>query len=63
MSARRLVLLAVLLAACEHGAPFRPGDYGPDGGFGSSPPTRLTLSDRCASRDGKGRSTWTCGIS
>lgn len=41
---RRLVLLAVLLAACEHSTPFRPGDYGPDGGFGSSPPTRLTLN-------------------
>jgi hypothetical protein len=44
MSRRRLVLVAVLLAACEHGAPFQPGDYAPDGPFGSLPATRLTLN-------------------
>lgn len=44
LSVRRLVLLAVLLAACEHGAPFRPGDYAPDGPFGPLPATRLTLN-------------------
>ncbi len=44
LSVRRLVLLAVLLAACEHGAPFRPEDYTPDGPFGSLPAIRLTLN-------------------
>jgi hypothetical protein len=48
MSARRrtrLLLLATLLAACEHGAPFRPVPYTPDGPFSPPPPpTRLTLN-------------------
>ena len=48
MSARprtRFWLLAALLAACEHGAPFRPVPYTPDGPFTPPPPpTRLTLN-------------------
>lgn len=48
MSARprtRLWLLATLLAACEHGAPFRPVPHTPDDPFTPPPPpTRLTLN-------------------
>jgi len=44
MSARRVVLIAVLLAACEHAAPFQPADYGPSGPFNTTSPTRLTLN-------------------
>jgi hypothetical protein len=44
LSVRRLVLLAVLLTACEHGAPFRPGMYGPDGPLSAGPVTRLTFN-------------------
>lgn len=43
MSPGRLVLLTVLLAACEHTAPFVPGDYGSDGPF-PAVPARLTLN-------------------
>jgi hypothetical protein len=41
---RLTLVVTAMLAACEHGAPFRPGDYGPDGPFGTSSPTRLTLN-------------------
>lgn len=41
---RRAVLVVLLLAACDHGAPFVPGDYSPDGPFSSAPPIRLTLN-------------------
>jgi hypothetical protein len=44
MRTRRVVLIAVLLAACEHAAPFQPGDYGPSGPFSTTAPTRLTLN-------------------
>lgn len=40
----RIWLLAALLAACEHGAPFRPEDYAPDRPFAPTAPTRLTFS-------------------
>jgi len=41
----RFWFLAALLAACEHGAPFRPVRYTPDGPFTPPPPpTRLTLN-------------------
>ena len=43
MRPRRLLLLPALLAACEHGAPFVPGEYGPDGAF-PAVPGRLTLN-------------------
>jgi hypothetical protein len=42
MRARVLFPAAALLAACEHGAPLRPGDYSPDGPFAPTPPVRLT---------------------
>ncbi|HEV8304855.1 MAG TPA: hypothetical protein VGQ25_07850 [Gemmatimonadales bacterium] len=38
------LLAAALLAACDHGAPFVPRDYRPDGPFDPSSPTRLTLN-------------------
>lgn len=44
MNARRLVPFCVLLAACEHGAPFRPAPYGPDGPFAPGPVARLTFN-------------------
>ena len=44
MNARRLVPFCVLLAACEHGAPFRPAPYGPDGPFDPGPVARLTFN-------------------
>ena len=44
MRARRLVLFAALLAACEHSTPFRPGTYGPDGPLSAGPVTRLTFN-------------------
>ncbi|SRR6266567_3222156 len=44
MTARRVVLLAALLAACEHGAPFRPARYGPDGPLDPGPVARLTFN-------------------
>ena len=37
-------VLLTALAACEHGAPFRPEAYGPDGPLGSGSPTRLTFN-------------------
>jgi hypothetical protein len=43
MNALRLVPFCVLLAACEHAAPFVPEGYGPDGPFPQLP-ARLTLN-------------------
>jgi hypothetical protein len=40
----RSLLLTVLLAACEHSTPFRPGSYGPEGPLAVGPPTRLTYN-------------------
>jgi len=44
MNVRRLVPFCVLLAACEHGASFGPGRYGPDGPFNPGPVARLTFN-------------------
>lgn len=44
MNARRLVPFCVLLAACEHGAPFGPTGDGPDRPFDPGPVTRLTFN-------------------
>ena len=44
MNARRLVPFCVLLAACEHGAPFRPDRYGPEGPLDPGPVARLTFN-------------------
>jgi hypothetical protein len=41
---RRIWFLAALLTACEHGAPFQPGDYAPDGPLFVGPITRLTYN-------------------
>ena len=41
----RLAVCTALLAACEHGAPFRPGDYTPDGPLaGGGSLVRLTYN-------------------
>lgn len=44
MNARRLVPFCVLLAACEHGAPFRSVGYGSDGPLDPGPVARLTFN-------------------
>ena len=41
---RRALWIVAVLAACNHGEPFRPGEYGPDGPFASGPLIRLTLN-------------------
>lgn len=42
--AARAALVALLLAACDHGAPFVPDDYSPHGPFSPTRPIRLTLN-------------------
>ncbi len=37
-------VVTVVLVACEHGEPFRPGEYGPDGPLNPGDPTRLTYN-------------------
>lgn len=44
MRPRAAVVLAMLLAACEHSAPFRPGVYGPDGPLSPGSFTRITFN-------------------
>jgi len=41
---RRAALVVLLLAACDHGVPFVPDDYSPNGPFSPTPPIRLTLN-------------------
>jgi WD40-like Beta Propeller Repeat len=36
--------IVAVLAACDHGEPFRPRDYAPDGPFGAGSPLRLTFN-------------------
>lgn len=44
MRVRLIVSTAALLAACDHGWPFQPGQHTPDGPLDPSPPVRLTLN-------------------
>ena len=41
---RFALALSAVLVACEHGAPFRPDDYGPKGPHTAGNPTRLTYN-------------------
>jgi len=41
---RFALAVSAVLVACEHGAPFRPGEYGPDGPLNPGDPTRLTYN-------------------
>lgn len=41
---RLVVAVLTVLAACEHGAPFRPGTYGPEGPLTPGPIARLTFN-------------------
>lgn len=41
---RFALAVTIVLVACEHGAPFRPGDYGPNGPLTPGNPTRLTYN-------------------
>jgi len=41
---RFAIAVTVVLVACEHAAPFRPGEYGPHGPLVGGNPTRLTYN-------------------
>ena len=41
---RFALAVSAVLMACEHGAPFRPGEYGPNGPLNPGDPTRLTYN-------------------
>jgi len=41
---RAAVCLAAVVVACDHPAPFKPGDYTPNGPLGSGPAVRLTYN-------------------
>ena len=41
---RAAVCLAGAIVACDHPAPFKPGDYTPNGPLGSGPAVRLTYN-------------------